>query len=125
MISDEMLEQTIERQKEFARLYEEKFKENSKIELAIIDCLQELQQRRWQANISKERLTDRSEDGAYYKKCFDEPCNGEGGDCQVCHFHNMEVCERLAAYEDTGLLPEQIREIDRMYRVLCEKMKNT
>lgn len=124
MLSDEQLEQTIKWRKELARLYKEKYKEDPEIELALTDCLQELQLRRWQAKISMERLTDRSKDGAYYKKCFEEPCNGEGGDCQTCHFHNMEVCERLAAYEDTGLLPEQIREIDRMYRALCEKMKN-
>ena len=33
-----------------------------------------------------------------------------------------EVCEKLASYEDTGLTPEQIREIDRLYSEKCRDL---
>ena len=44
---------------------------------------------------------------AYYPRCFEEPCYGSGckiNDCPV----ETAVCERLAAYEDTGLYPESV-----------------
>lgn len=54
-----------------------------------------------------EKLTEWNENGhAYYPVCFEEPCNGMG--CQKdCDF-SIKACDRLAAYEDTGLTPEEI-----------------
>lgn len=57
-----------------------------------------------------ERLTARDrENNAYFPFCFEEPCNGAGckkmGLCKL----DEEVCKRLAAYEDTGLEPDDIR----------------
>ena len=43
---------------------------------------------------------------AYYPRCFEEPCYGSGCKIKDCPFETA-VCERLAAYEDTGLTPEQ------------------
>ena len=45
---------------------------------------------------------------AYYPRCFEEPCNGGGCKIKDCPFETA-VCERLAAYEDTGLTPEEIK----------------
>lgn len=45
---------------------------------------------------------------AYYPRCFEEPCYGSGCKINDCPFET-EVCERLAAYEDTGLTPEEIK----------------
>ena len=60
------------------------------------------------------RLTARSEDGdAYYPYCVEgDKCFGMGASekCDTCGF-NDKVCERLAAYEDTGLTPKQIRKM--------------
>ena len=44
---------------------------------------------------------------AYYPRCFEEPCYGSGCKINDCPFETA-VCERLAAYEDTGLTPEQV-----------------
>lgn len=53
-----------------------------------------------------ERLTRRSATGhAYYPRCFEAPCDGEGCKIRDCLFNNT-ICERLAAYEDTGLTPD-------------------
>ena len=51
------------------------------------------------------RLTVRDEKSgvAYFQKCFD-PCDGR---CSYCE-QETDYCETLAAYEDTGLSPEQI-----------------
>lgn len=55
-----------------------------------------------------ERLTRRSDTGhAYYPRCFEEPCNGNGCKFKDCPFDET-ICERLAAYEDTGLTPESV-----------------
>ena len=55
-----------------------------------------------------ERMTERSESGhAYYPQCFKEPCYGSGCKIKDCPFETA-VCERLAAYEDTGLTPDQV-----------------
>nr|DAM74776.1 MAG TPA: hypothetical protein [Caudoviricetes sp.] len=56
-----------------------------------------------------ERLTKWNESShkhAYYPRCFEEPCYGSGCKIKDCPFETA-VCERLAAYEDTGLTPEQ------------------
>lgn len=45
---------------------------------------------------------------AYYPRCFKEPCYGRGCKIKNCPF-DTAVCERLAAYEDTGLTPEEIK----------------
>ena len=58
-----------------------------------------------------ERLTewnDRQTRHAYYPRCFKDPCYGDGCKIKDCPFEEA-VCERLAAYEDTGLTPEEIK----------------
>lgn len=45
---------------------------------------------------------------AYYPRCFKEPRYGSGCKIKDCPFETA-VCERLAAYEDTGLTPEEIK----------------
>lgn len=56
-----------------------------------------------------ERLTRRSDTGhAYYPRCFEEPCNGSGCKFKDCPFDET-ICERLAAYEDTGLTPGEVK----------------
>ena len=57
-----------------------------------------------------ERLTEWNESShkhAYYPRCFKEPCYGSGCKIKDCPFETA-VCERLAAYEDTGLYPESV-----------------
>ena len=57
-----------------------------------------------------ERLTKWNESSykhAYYPRCFKEPCYGGGCKIKDCPFE-IAVCERLAAYEDTGLTPEEV-----------------
>ena len=60
-----------------------------------------------------ERLTEWN-DGqtrhAYYTRCFKEPCYGRGCKIKDCPFETA-VCERLAAYEDTGLEPEAVETV--------------
>ena len=58
-----------------------------------------------------ERLTEwngRQPRDAYYPRCFEEPCYGGGCKIKDCPFET-EVCDRLAAYEDIGLTPEEIK----------------
>ena len=57
-----------------------------------------------------ERLTAWSDYGAYFPKCYEEPCDGNGteNDCDNCDFM-AEVCWKLAQYEDIGTL-EEVRE---------------
>lgn len=45
---------------------------------------------------------------AYYPRCFKDPCYGNGCKINDCLFETA-VCDRLAAYEDTGLTPEEIK----------------
>lgn len=45
---------------------------------------------------------------AYYPRCFKDPCYGNGCKIKDCPFETA-VCERLAAYEDIGLTPEEIK----------------
>ena len=72
---------------------------------------------------SMERLTARNKNGeAYYPECYrKDGCDGFGGDCSNCKF-NDGVCEMLAAYEDTCLTPDQIRQMDQLYREKCEEL---
>lgn len=60
------------------------------------------------------RLTAISESGkAYYPYCFrEDTCDGCGSSekCDQCEL-SLKVCETLAAYENTGLTPPEIREL--------------
>ena len=47
---------------------------------------------------------------AYYPRCFEEPCYGSGCKIKDCQFETA-VCERLAAYEDTGIEPEAVETV--------------
>lgn len=53
-----------------------------------------------------ERLTKWENGRAHYPRCFEEPCGGMGCRIKDCSL-DVAICERLAAYEDTGLTPEQ------------------
>lgn len=54
-----------------------------------------------------ERPTRRSDTGhAYYPRCFEEPCNGNGCKFKDCPFDET-ICERLAAYEDSECEPTE------------------
>jgi hypothetical protein len=55
-----------------------------------------------------ERLTKRENGHAHYPRCFEKPCGGMGCRTEDCEF-NVEICERLAAYEDTGLTPGEVK----------------
>lgn len=74
-----------------------------------------------------ERLTARHKNGnreAYYPYCFrPDTCDGDGTSekCDRCHFEKA-VCERLANYEETGLTPEQIQEINHLYEEKCREV---
>ena len=62
-----------------------------------------------------ERLTEWNDEQtrhAYYPRCFEEPCYGGGCKINDCPFETA-VCDRLAAYEDTGLTPERCAEFAR------------
>lgn len=39
-----------------------------------------------------------------------------------CKFYNNLAIQRLGRYEDTGVTPEQILEIDKLYREKCEEV---
>lgn len=60
-----------------------------------------------------ERLTKREKNGpAYFPMCFTPPCNGEGCKDENCIFI-IDVCERLAGYED-------LEEKGRLLRLPCK-----
>lgn len=65
-----------------------------------------------------DRLTARNENGeVYFPHCFrSDTCNGENASksCINCEFE-QKIQNTIAEYEDTGLTPEDIREIDRAY----------
>lgn len=68
------------------------------------------------------RLTARTTNGhAYYPECFKPPCNGDGCRKELCEF-SLDICNRLADYEDTGLTPEQIRQVDELYAEKCREL---
>jgi hypothetical protein len=67
-----------------------------------------------------ERLTRRSDTGnAYYPRCFEEPCNRR---CEDCLFDEA-ICKRLAAYEDTGLDPEEVLPKDKADEIAMKLMR--
>lgn len=50
---------------------------------------------------------------AYYPYCYRaNTCNGRGATekCRDCEF-NRKICETLAAYENTGLTPEEVEKV--------------
>ena len=47
---------------------------------------------------------------AYYPRCFKYPCYGNGCKIKDCTLE-IALCERLAAYEDTGLEPEAVETV--------------
>lgn len=42
--------------------------------------------------------------------------------CEMDSHHSRLAIQKLAAYEDTGLTPEQVVEMDRLYREKCEEV---
>ena len=54
---------------------------------------------------------------AYYPRCFEEPCYGSGCKIKDCQFETA-ACDRLAAYEDTGIEPEAVETVK---LALCAK----
>ena len=69
-----------------------------------------------------ERLTKRENGHAHYPRCFEEPCGGMGcrtEDCEV----KVEIRERLAAYEDTGLEPEEVLPKDKADEIALKLMR--
>ena len=70
-----------------------------------------------------ERLTERSDIGhAYYPRCFEEPCSGNGCKIKGCLFDNT-ICERLAAYEDSGCAPEEVLPKDKADEIALKIMR--
>ena len=72
-----------------------------------------------------ERLTEwngRQIRYAYYPRCFKEPCYGSGCKIKDCPFETS-VCERLAAYEDTGLMPEEVLPKDKADEIALNLMR--
>ncbi len=49
-----------------------------------------------------------------------ECCENEAGDCHDCAI--QRCFKMLHEYEDTGLTPEQIREIDKLYAEKCKEV---
>lgn len=64
-----------------------------------------------------ERLTARCDENVYFAKCIEGPCNGIGSSekCDECEF-DRSVRERLAEYEDTGLTPEAVINLNNITR---------
>lgn len=68
-----------------------------------------------------ERLTKWKNGHAYYPRCFENPCYGGGCVTRDCLFET-EICERLAAYEDTGMTPQSVEalKLSAMGKALAE-----
>lgn len=70
------------------------------------------------------RLTERNSSGdGYFPECFKEPCLGLGCKKSDCAFIE-QVCDRLADYEDTGLLPEEIKSLQAEWNINLIVLKN-
>ena len=70
-----------------------------------------------------ERLTRRSDTGhAYYPRCFEEPCNGNGCKFKDCPFDET-ICERIAAYEDSECEPEEVLPKDKADEIALKLMR--
>lgn len=68
-----------------------------------------------------ERLTKTDKVGTYLVKCRENPCENLKGKCGSCAYMQQAI-ERLAEYESLELTPEQIKEIDKLYREKCEEL---
>lgn len=72
-----------------------------------------------------ERLTEWNESSykhAYYPRCFKEPCYGGG--CKIKDYpFEIAVCERLAAYEDTGLTPKEVTALRELFDYALKESK--
>ena len=74
-----------------------------------------------------ERLTQWQDGHAYYPRCFEEPCYGGGCKDRDCPFETA-ICERLAAYEDTGLMPYEIKSAitkDALIKLAAQALETT
>ena len=70
-----------------------------------------------------DKLTERDISGqAYIPECFTR-CGGAGSSakCDECDI-TERIFETLASYEETGLTPEQIREMDTLYAEKCKEL---
>ena len=65
--------------------------------------------------MEKRRMTAKSEAGYYFPECFDR-CEGtpEPGACANCDMTHR-TCAKLGAYEDTGLTPDGVLQLKKMY----------
>lgn len=70
-----------------------------------------------------ERLTKRENGHAHYPRCFEEPCGGMGCRDEDCKF-KVEICERLAAYEDTGLTPQEVISMHGEWRAMMSVLNS-
>lgn len=70
-----------------------------------------------------ERLTKRENGHAHSPRCFEEPCGGMGCRTEDCEF-NVEICERLAAYEDTGLTPGEVHSMSGEWRAMMSVLNS-
>ena len=59
---------------------------------------------------------------AYYPRCFEEPCYGSGCKIKDCPFETA-VCDRLAAYEDTGREPEEVTALEKLFDYALKESK--
>ena len=74
-----------------------------------------------------ERLTKWENGHAYYPRCFENPCYGGGCVTRDCPFETA-ICERLAAYEDTGFSPEEIKSAftpDALIKLAAQALETT
>lgn len=64
--------------------------------------------------MEKRRMTARGDHGAYFPECFDR-CEGDPkpGACADCDF-TQRTCEKLAAYEYTGLTPDGVERLKKI-----------
>jgi hypothetical protein len=72
-----------------------------------------------------ERLTEWNDEQtrhAYYPRCFKGPCYGSGCKIKDCPFETA-VCERLAAYEDSGCEPEEVLPKDKADEITLKLMR--
>lgn len=68
--------------------------------------------------MEKRRMTARENGRAHFPECFDR-CEGhpKPGACADCDFTHR-TCEKLAAYEDTGLTPDGVEKLKKTYNRL-------
>lgn len=73
-----------------------------------------------------ERLINRKNEREIDMICRHEECDTDVEHCPNFDEYNcpclQDVLERIEKYEDIGLLPEQIKEIDKLYTEKCEEL---